>query len=150
GHVLENIEDLAHALKSIPLPNKSRVLDVATGRGHTGLYLASLGHEVTLADIALPMLEKAANAAAERRLRVTTCQHAAEEFPHSDAQFALVCCRVAAPHFSSPSAFVSESARVLKPGGHFLLIDSSVEDNQPEAEAWAHDVEKLRDPSHNR
>jgi len=45
---------------------------------------------------------------------------------------------------------VREVARVLKPGGAFLLIDGSIEDGQPVAEAWLHDVEKFRDPSHHR
>jgi hypothetical protein len=39
---------------------------------------------------------------------------------------------------------------VLKPGGFFLLIDGSVADDEPEAEEWLHNVEKLRDPSHHR
>jgi ubiquinone/menaquinone biosynthesis C-methylase UbiE len=112
--------------------------------------VASLGHQVTLADIARPMLERAAEAARERGLSVRTRQHSAEQLPYPDSQFDLVTCRVAPHHFSSPESFVRESARVLKPGGHFLLIDGTVEDGQAEAEAWAHEVEKLRDPSHNR
>ena len=150
GHVLENIDDVRAALELIPLKTPARVLDVATGAGHAGLLLASLGYDVTVADIALPMLERTARAATERGLIVKTAQHSAEEFPHADGQFDLVSCRVAAHHFSSPESFVRESARVLKPGGFFLLIDGTVEDGQPEAEAWAHTVEKLRDPSHNR
>ncbi|HMJ89951.1 MAG TPA: hypothetical protein VK530_09050, partial [Candidatus Acidoferrum sp.] len=43
-----------------------------------------------------------------------------------------------------------ESARMLQRGGALLVIDGTVEDDQPEAEAWSHRVEKLRDPSHNR
>ncbi len=31
-----------------------------------------------------------------------------------------------------------------------MLIDGSIEDDQPEAEEWLHRVEKFRDPSHNR
>ena len=150
GHVLENVEDLQEALKQIPLPTCARTLDLATGAGHTGLFLAGLGHNVTLADIAQPMLDRAARAAMERGLSVQTRQHTAEQLPYPDAQFDLVTCRVAAHHFSSPENFVRETARVLKPGGYFLLIDGTVEDGQPEAEAWAHEVEKLRDPSHNR
>ena len=53
--------------------------------GHTGLFLASLGHDVTLADIAQPMLDKATKAAAERGLSVKTVQQAAEGFPQADA-----------------------------------------------------------------
>src|SRR5437762_11918476 len=105
GHILENIDDVAAALKEIPLPEKAAVLDVATGGGHTGLYLASLGHDVTLADLVQPMLERAARAAAERGLRVQTCLHPAEQFPYADASFDLVTCRVAAHHFSSPEDF---------------------------------------------
>ena len=150
GHILENVDDVRGALENITLPAKASVLDVATGGGHTGLLLASLGHEVILADIAQPMLERAAKAAAERGLAVQTRQHAAEQLPYPDGQFDLVTCRVAAHHFSSPHDFIRETARVLKRGGWFLLIDGSVEDDQPEAEAWLHEVEKLRDPSHHR
>lgn len=150
GHILENVADVAEALTQIPLPPVADVLDVATGGGHTGLHLASLGHRVTLADIAAPMLEKAAALGASRGLTVQTRQHPAEEFPYADASFDLVTCRVAPHHFSSPESFVRETARVLRPGGHFLLIDGSVEDGQPEAEEWLHQVEKLRDPSHHR
>lgn len=150
GHILENVDDVRSALRIISLPAKARVLDVATGGGHTGLLLASLGHEVTLADIAQPMLERAAKTAAERGLTVETRQHAAEQLPYPDAQFDLVTCRVAAHHFSSPGDFIREAARVLKRGGWFMLIDGSVEDDEAEAEAWLHAVEKLRDPSHHR
>ena len=150
GHILENTTDIAEALKGIDLPPRARVLDVATGAGHTGVYFAGLGHDVTVADIARPMLDLAVENAARKGLTVRTQQHPAEEFPNPDAAFDLVTCRVAAHHFSSPSSFVRESARVLVPGGHFLLIDGSVEDDQTEAEEWIHAVEKLRDPSHNR
>lgn len=150
GHILQNVEDVAQALQSIPLPTCAKALDVATGAGHTGIYLASLGHDVTLADIAEPMLDKAAKAAAERGLAVKTVLHAAEQLPYPDETFDLVTCRVAAHHFSSPDKFIGETARVLKRGGHFLLIDGTVSDDQPEAETWIHTLEKLRDPSHQR
>lgn len=148
GHILENVEDVAQAVEMMDLPEHAEVLDVACGAGHTGLYLASLGHSVTLADIAQPMLDRASELAAERGLSVKTQRHTAEALPYPDVSFDLVTCRVAAHHFSSPGAFVHESARVLKPGGYFLVIDGSVEDHKPEAEEWLHWVEKYRDPSH--
>ena len=150
GHILENVDDVRAALAHLTLPPRARVLDVATGGGHTGFFLASLGHDVTLSDLTQPMLDRAAQLARERGLTVATQQHAAEAFPYPAESFDLVTCRVAAHHFSSPEIFVRETARVLRPGGWFLLIDGTVEDDQPEAEAWMHAVEKLRDPSHHR
>lgn len=150
SHILADISDVAAALTRISLPARARVLDVATGAGHTGLHLASLGHEVTCADLAAPMLDRVREAAAARGLAVTTRQHPAEELPYGGASFDLVTSRIAPHHFSSPADFVRETARVLRGGGWFLLIDGSVPDDAPEAEAWLHEVEKLRDPSHRR
>lgn len=150
GHILEDVADLRAALAHLRLPARAAVLDVATGGGHTGLFFAALGHEVTLADISPVMLRRAADLAASRGLAVATQAHPAERFPNADARFDLVTCRVAPHHFSSPADFVRETARVLRPGGEFLLIDGSVPDDEPEAEAWLHAVEKARDPSHAR
>jgi ubiquinone/menaquinone biosynthesis C-methylase UbiE len=150
GHVLERTDDLDSALRHVPLRPGWRALDVATGGGHTGLLLASRGCEVTLGDVSAKMLERAAETARERGLAVSTRQFAAEAIPFPDAAFDLVTCRVAPHHFSDPAGFVRETARVLRPGGFFLLIDGSIEDDQPETEAWLHEVEKWRDPSHNR
>jgi SAM-dependent methyltransferase len=96
------------------------------------------------------MLDRVRESAEIRGLQVELRQHAAEEFPYADGTFDLVTCRVAPHHFSSPGAFVRETARVLRAGGWFLLIDGSVPDDDAEAEAWLHQVEKLRDPSHHR
>jgi ubiquinone/menaquinone biosynthesis C-methylase UbiE len=150
GHILSNVSDVRDALERVDGLKTGRALDVATGAGHTGLYLASIGWQVTLADISGKMLERASATARERGLHVETRQHAAETFPYEDGAFDLVTCRVAAHHFSDPPAFVRETARVLKPGGAFLLIDGSIEDGQPVAEEWLHAVEKFRDPSHHR
>jgi ubiquinone/menaquinone biosynthesis C-methylase UbiE len=150
GHILADVADVREALECVDLPERSMVLDVATGGGHTGLHLAGLAHDVTLADISAEMLKRAEELAAQRGLEVATRQHPAENLPYSGESFDLVTCRVAAHHFSSPESFVRESTRVLKHGGWFVLIDGTVADDEPEAEAWAHTVEKLRDPSHAR
>ena len=150
GHILSDVSDVQNALRRLVWLKPGRALDIATGAGHTGLCLAGVGWQVTLADISTAMLERAAASARERGFRIETRQHTAESFPYPDNTFDLVTCRVAAHHFSDPAAFVRETARVLNPGGAFLLIDGSIEDNQPVAEEWIHTAEKLRDPSHHR
>jgi SAM-dependent methyltransferase len=151
GHLLADVADVEAALALLDdLPVPADALDVATANGHTALCLAARGHRVTATDLSEAMLERCAAAARERGLDVATACHPAEAVPFPGATFDLVTCRVAAHHFSSPAAFVAEVARVLRPGGWFLLIDGSVPDNEPVAEAWTHEVEKLRDPSHGR
>jgi ubiquinone/menaquinone biosynthesis C-methylase UbiE len=149
-HILADTSDVAELLKHVPPRPTKRALDVATGGGHTGLFLAEHGWTVTLADISASMLDRAAALADERGLHVETKQHAAEQLPYPDESFDLVTCRVAPHHFSDPAAFVREAARVLVSGGSLAVIDGTVEDGQPEAEEWMHQVEKLRDPSHQR
>jgi SAM-dependent methyltransferase len=150
SHILANTDDVAAALSGIEIPPDSSALDLATGGGHTAVYLASRGYSVIAADISAAMLESARTLAAERGMSLELGLHEAEKLPYSENSFNLVSCRVAAHHFSDREAFIREVTRVLKPGGHFLLIDGSVPDGEPVAEEWIHEVEKLRDPSHGR
>src|SRR5687768_15186712 len=98
GHVLADTADVAELIVRVPLRATRRALDVATGAGHTGLYLAANDWSVTLADISGSMLERAREKADERGLRVDTKQHAAESLPYADGSFDLVTCRVAPHH----------------------------------------------------
>jgi ubiquinone/menaquinone biosynthesis C-methylase UbiE len=150
SHILADTADVAEALSGIAPAAGSRALDVATGGGHTALCIARMGWSVTAGDVSERMLEGAERLLREAGLPLETLRFAAEEIPFADATFDLVTVRVAAHHFSSPERFVLEAARVLRPGGHFLLIDGTVPDDDPETEAWLHSVEKWRDPSHAR
>ena len=96
------------------------------------------------------MLENAQKLCTEAGFTIETRLFPAEEMPFGDDTFDLVTVRVASHHFSSPERFVQEAARVLKPRGHFLLIDGSVPDDDSETEEWLHRVEEWRDSSHGR
>ena len=150
SHILADTQDVAAGLAGVTATQGGAALDVATGGGHTALWLAREGWRVTVGDLAPRMLENASKLCQEAGFVIETRRFPAEEMPFARGSFDLVTVRVAPHHFSSPATFVSEAARVLKPGGHFLLIDGSVPDHDPETEAWLHHVEKARDPSHGR
>lgn len=150
SHILADTQDVEHGLRGVILPAGGTALDVATGGGHTALWLARHEWKVTAGDIAPRMLENAQKLCAEAGFKIETRLFPAEEMPFADGAFDLLTVRVAPHHFSSPRRFVQETARVLRPGGHFLLIDGTVPDDDPETEEWLHCVEKWRDPSHGR
>lgn len=150
SHILADTQDVANGLEGISASGSGTALDVATGGGHTALWLARHGWKVTAGDIAPRMLQSAQKLCAEAGFAIDTQLFPAEQMPFADSAFDLVTVRVAPHHFSSPAKFIQETARVLKQGGHFLLIDGSVPDNDPETEEWLHCVEKWRDPSHGR
>jgi ubiquinone/menaquinone biosynthesis C-methylase UbiE len=150
NHILADTSDVEEALRGLEIKPGTRVLDVATGGGHTAVYLAKRGCDVTAADLSVEMLQRATELAASSGVSLRTQQCPAENLPEANDRYQLVTCRVAAHHFSHPAAFLHEVARVLEPGGYFLLIDGSVPEGEPVAEEWIHQVEKLRDPSHQR
>ncbi|NHZ72785.1 MAG: methyltransferase domain-containing protein [Aquificales bacterium] len=136
------------------------MLDVATGGGHTAFKLAPTVAHVIATDITPEMLANTAKGAAERGLaNVVTETADAQNLPFPDAQFDVVTCRIAAHHFGDNGRFLSECARVLKPGGMMALVDNVVPGSrlrgkkaklQREAGKYVNAFEKLRDPSHNR
>ncbi len=126
-----------------------RVLDVATGTGFTALALAPHVAHVTGSDVSPKMLGEAAKRAAAAGVTNVDWREApAEALPFADNSFDLVSVRIAPHHFSDVPAFLAETRRVLKPKGMFVLADTTVPDDEPEAADWQNAVERERDPSH--
>lgn len=127
-----------------------RVLDVGCGAGHTALAFAARVAEVVALDLTPAMLEQARRLAAERGLpNVSFREGNAAELPFPDASFDLVTSRLAAHHVAQPAAMLCEIARVLRPGGCFLLSDT-VADEDPMLDSFVNALELLRDASHVR
>jgi ubiquinone/menaquinone biosynthesis C-methylase UbiE len=125
-----------------------RVLDVATGGGHTARTFAPSVRQVIAADIA-PVMLAAARATAPADLRILYTATDAERLAFASAIFDLVTCRIAPHHFPDVYAFVSECARVLKPGGRLLVQDLTVPEDD-RAARYIDSFYRLRDPSHHR
>jgi len=124
-------------------------LDIATGGGHTALAFAPHCKIVIASDLTFQMLAAARRFDTERSVENTAyCQHDAESLPYPDSLFNLVTCRIAPHHFADIPAFVSEAARVLKPGGKLAVADNVVT-GEPKVSRFVNTFEKLRDPSHN-
>ncbi len=137
-----------------------RVLDVATGAGHTAIRFAPHVQQVTATDITQRMLELTADMAREKGLAgVKTVAADAENLPFSGRSFDLITCRLAAHHFPALADFMTESARLLRPGGLLAVVDNVVPGGRQrgkrgrlteEAGRYVNAFETLRDPSHVR
>ncbi len=143
-------EETLNAMLAAAQPQPTdTVLDVATGTGFTALAFAPHVRSVVGLDVSAGMLAQAKNYASECGITNAAFEEgAAEALPYGDGAFDLVTCRIAPHHFLDVKKFLSETARVLKPGGRFVLADTTVPDDLPEAAQWQNAVEALRDPSH--
>lgn len=132
-----------------------RVLDVATGTGHTAFAFAPYVAEIIGIDLTPQMLAEAEKLAASKG--ITNVRFAVaniHELPFDDEtfddeQFDLITCRRAAHHFADIDEALSEMVRMLKPGGLLLIDDRSVpEDDFVDGVMnrldWLHDESHVR------
>lgn len=122
-------------------------LDVACGGGFATRALLAAGHRVVATDLTPESVVAARDSTEQPALGWVV--GAAERLPVRDASMAVVSCRIAPHHFGDVARFVDEVARVLSPGGVFLLVDTTVPEDEDLAQ-WLDDVERRRDPSHVR
>ena len=123
-------------------------LDIATGPGFTAFAIAEFCDTIVASDIAPGMLNQARKIAARRGIANVRFEIIdASDIPYPDASIDLVTCRTAPHHFRDIGKFLSEVHRVLRPGGVFLLCDTTTSED-PVIAAWHHQVEVARDPSH--
>ncbi|NJN65280.1 MAG: methyltransferase domain-containing protein [Chloroflexaceae bacterium] len=142
--------DLPRMLELAAPTGRERVLDVATGGGHTALAFAPQVRHTIAIDLTFEMLTAARqHLAAHGGRRVDYCRAVAEALPFASQSFDLVTCRVAAHHFADVRAFVAESARVLRPGGRLLVSDHLGLDDT-DLDAFMDRFERWRDPGHVR
>src|SRR5258707_2257858 len=105
---------------------RTRVLDVATGRGTSALTLATrFGCEVISLDYSPRNIEAAKRHAGERGLgnKVILYCGDAERLPFADGSFDAIVCECALCTFPNKQSAAAEFARVLRVGGQVGLSD---------------------------
>ena len=135
------------AIFAAPQPS-DLALDVACGPGTMTLALASHVRLAVGVDLTRAMLARAREFQRERQIESAAfTEGEAERLPFPDRIFDLASCQSAFHHMLKPELTLREMARVTKPGGRLLVIDTL---GPEEEETWRlyHQIEKARDPSH--
>jgi ubiquinone/menaquinone biosynthesis C-methylase UbiE len=93
------------------------VLEVGVGTGVVAMGLAELGHHVVGIDLSLPMLE-----AAERRIGPKVIRGDARRLPFADGSFDQAYSVWVLHVVGDVKGVLAEVARVLRPGGKYLVV----------------------------
>ncbi len=144
--VLERMVELAHVRST------DRVLDVATGAGHTAFGFAPYVCEVIATDVTPEMLAEGEKLKAEYGIHAQRVEFRisdAHDLPFEDESFDVVTCRRAAHHFVDIDRALREMRRVLRPGGRLVIDDRSVPADDF-VDATLNRLDWLHDHSHVR
>jgi len=127
-----------------------RVLDIATGTGHTAFALAGHVRSVIGTDLTPEMLLEAGRLRAARGIgNVRFLLADVHTLPCPAETFQLITCRRAAHHFSDIRRALHEIARVLRPGGRLVVDDRSVPEDDF-VDVCMNRLDRFHDPSHVR
>jgi ubiquinone/menaquinone biosynthesis C-methylase UbiE len=126
------IREFLQVVKKIPLHNDMKILELAGGLGWAlsgyCLWASSKGFhpQFYLSDVSAWFLEKSSYFIEELKLnpaQVKRYAFDAENIPFEDGSLDMVIVNAAFHHFKETEKVIAEVARILKPGGTFLLVD---------------------------
>jgi len=142
--------DLALMVEAVHPTAAMTVLDVGTAAGHTAFAFAPQVREVIGTDVSAAMLAEATRQATARGFTNVRFEEAdLASLPFADATFDVVTCRLVAHHLPVLDLMLTDIARVLKPNGQFVVVDTISPEDSARAD-FLDTVERLRDPSHGR
>ena len=108
-------------LARIPIPEGTRMLDVACGAGQISIPAARAGALVTGVDIATNSIERARARARDEGLDARFDEGDAEMLSYEDASFDLVVSLFGAMFAPRPERVAAELVRVCRPGGRIVM-----------------------------
>ena len=105
-----------------PTDRRPRCLDIGCGPGGLSVAFANHGFEVLGVDASAQMLDRAQRAAASAHLPISLRQiDLSVDFPVLDFSPELIVCSSVLEYLERPADVVRRAARVLAPGGLFLV-----------------------------
>lgn len=121
-------------------------LDVAIGTADLAIELArqmqaaGVEFNITGIDLSAGMMRIGEDKVKHHDLqqRITFMQASALEMPFEDARFDVVTCSYGVRNFSDLDKGLAEMQRVLRPGGHLMVLEFSYPQNR--VMAWAYDL----------
>jgi ubiquinone/menaquinone biosynthesis C-methylase UbiE len=115
------------ARRAVELMPRGDAADLGCGPGHLVIQLATMapGLHVTGVDLSDEMLTEAESLGRQSGLygRTSFRKGDAAQIPFPDGSLDLVVSTLSLHHWSDPIAALDETARVLRPGGAFLIFD---------------------------
>ncbi len=124
GRVHHEIADRTASLAVATVASPSHVLDVGCGTGYLLRTLANRypgAQQLCGVDAAPQMISTASTFTEDERLNFTV--GVAEELGYPDGTFDLIVSTTSFDHWTDQQAGLVECARVLRPGGHLVLVD---------------------------
>jgi len=123
-------------------------LDVACGPGELVLGLAPRVKFARGVDLTYEMVRQAREFQRERQIANACFELGeAEQLPYPDRSFDLVACQCSIHHLQKPDLALREMARVMKPDGRLMIIDTLAPESDAKFEVH-NQIEIVRDPSH--
>lgn len=114
--------------------NPSKILDVATGTGDLAIHMARTeAEEIVGLDISPGMLSIGKKKVQHKNLadRITLIEGDGENIPYTDHYFDAISVAFGVRNFENLENGLSEIYRVLKPGGIFVVLETSVPTKTP-------------------
>lgn len=127
-------------LQMVSAKNPQSVLDIATGTGDLAILMSQTGAtEIIGLDISAGMLEVGRNKIAERNLsnKIQMVQGDSENLPFEDNRFDAITVAFGVRNFETLEKGLAEILRVLKPGGIFVILETSVPTKFPFKQGYA-------------
>ena len=116
-------------LKLVASKKPERILDIATGTGDLAILMAQTGAtEIIGADISEGMMEVGRKKLKEKKLddRIQLVYGDSENLPFEDNHFDAITVAFGIRNFENLEKGLAEILRVLKPGGIFVILETSV------------------------